>query len=64
MEVLLYFIFGILFIDILLPLLEGFSSCVVLFLDEWKNKLIDNQQQENLPIGFAIEEEKETQEVI
>lgn len=79
MNILIYFILGIVFIDIILPLIEGITSLICTKFEVYKAKMavdinkynmeIENEslstQDSISPIGFMYEpEEVEEEEII
>ena len=71
---LIYFVLGILFVDIILPILENLAVIIKVKVDEvkaknnikiaqYENQLAEMQKQKKKPIGFKVESEEEnTQE--
>lgn len=69
-----YFILGILFIDALLPIIEGIAGCICTRLEQYKAKCAVKINEYNVqieeimqpveahPIGFSIETEEDFEE--
>lgn len=76
MNILFYFIFGILFVDLILPLLESIFSVIATKLEVYKAKYNVQINDYNLiidkgdispivnPIGFATNDDLEVEEII
>ena len=58
---LLYFILGILFMQYIIPLLEGLCTWFLIWIETKKNKLINFNEEEvpKKPIGFDINKQQD-----
>lgn len=76
MNILFYFIFGILFVDLILPLLESIFSVIITKIEVYKAKYNVQINDYNLiiekgdispivnPIGFTTNDDLEAEEII